>query len=239
MARWRSGRSSGPPTKNSSRFSELLAYGGQGKVLDARRRQLDRQREAVQPATDLEHPQGTLPIKFEIRHHRLCALPKKGGGRPSHDVSSRVVAKLGRQLQGRHRKLVLTSQSQSTAAGHQEGGLRRAEQQCVHQRARPASGARRYPARSGSAFPPGAWSTVAPDRALSRRRRSLWLSRARRAKHPSPRLTKQKAAFRKGTLDLTCGFQRQACLADAARPRQCEQPDSAGQEGRLDAFQLP
>src|SRR5256885_17214215 len=48
----------------------------------------------------------------------------------------------------------------------------------------------------------------------------------------------KEAPVRIRLLDLACGFQGEAGPADAAGPRQCQQPPEAPHQGCLDAFPL-
>ena len=113
---------------------ELVAYGGQGQVLHAGGGQLDRQGKTVQPATDLDHEQGALGVELQIRPHRLGPLPEERRSRPAHDVFKGVLTDLPWRLEGRHRKLVLSTQTQGASTSHQECGLRATEQKRVHKR---------------------------------------------------------------------------------------------------------
>jgi hypothetical protein len=98
---------------------ELPEDGRRREVPHARRGQLDRQRQAVELVADLRDHAG---VEVQVRSHRVCPLFEQRGG--------------GRQFERRHRELVLAAQPQRAAAGHQEGGLRAAQQQGVDERHR-------------------------------------------------------------------------------------------------------
>jgi len=85
----------------------------------ARRRELDGQRQPVQPDTDRRHV-GRVPLgEGEVGAHRLRALHKEGNRREARDRGRVGAVRRGGQGQRRHGEGVLAAHAQRGAAGHQ------------------------------------------------------------------------------------------------------------------------
>src|SRR6185312_10022623 len=100
-------------------------------MLDPSSRELDRQRKAIQLATDFDYPQRTLPVELQIRPHSLCLIPEERRRRRAHDVVQDLVADLRRGLKRRDRKLVLATQPQRASTGYEERNFWAAKQQRI------------------------------------------------------------------------------------------------------------
>ena len=95
----------------------------EGAQFEARRRQLDRQRQTVEPAANCRHLHHIRRREREIWEHRSSALDKELHRRRSRDDSERRLRHRVGQPQRLDRKLLLVPQTQGHAARHQEPQL--------------------------------------------------------------------------------------------------------------------
>ena len=102
---WRAGRSRGPPVSSGRRRSSRASSAGGGRQLDARRRQLDRQRQAVQAAADRGDGRGVVAsVEREVGLDRPGALDEEAHGRGTRErLGVRAPRRVG-QRQRRHRE---------------------------------------------------------------------------------------------------------------------------------------
>ena len=128
--RWRSGASRGPPPRTSSVSGQpgvqLLGV----EHCRARGRQLDRERQPVETATDLGDSAGVVHAQLELSVVAARALEEQRAGRGLLD-RCRLALRWHRQRG--HRVTVLRPQSQTLAAGRQHLQRRAGGQQIAHQ----------------------------------------------------------------------------------------------------------
>ncbi len=104
---------------------------GQRQGAQPRRGQLDRQRQAVQPAHDLDHGRDRRLVDGEIGADGGCPVGEQAGcGEPEHVGDCHVRGGLG---QGRHREQHLADDAQRLAAGGQDPQQRTPGEQQVGQ----------------------------------------------------------------------------------------------------------
>jgi hypothetical protein len=103
---------------------------------DARRRQLDRQRQTVEAATDCSHRRGGGLRQDKVGDGRLCPFHKQPNCGQCRDSRQALILPLDGRSQRRDSEAVFTPQPEGRATRHQERQARTARKQLAETRGR-------------------------------------------------------------------------------------------------------
>ena len=113
--RWRSGRSRAPLREDIEPAPEAVAQLGGREQSKPRGRELDRERQPVEPRADLADDGGRLVVEAEARPRLTPALHEERDRRGAHRAG-----RAGRQRERRHGQELLAADPQCLAARHEE-----------------------------------------------------------------------------------------------------------------------
>ena len=128
---WRSGRSRAPPARSAEAVLEPAEHRLRREDSDARRRQLDGQRQAVESHADLGHGRRVLVGDLEVGLHRAGALDEERDRLELRELGERREVRRVGQAERRNRVLLLARHAQHAAAARQDGQVRAGRQQRV------------------------------------------------------------------------------------------------------------
>jgi hypothetical protein len=215
---------------------ELLLEGCQRQVPEAHSRELERERESVEAATDL-HDGGRCPaVEHQIAFNGVGTLEEQGGGRVCVEVEA-ACAPVGNR-ERRQSELVFAPNPKGRSAGGEEGHARAGNRKLGNERCGGQEVLERVKHHERFALAE-----------VVSKRLSYWLSDCRQ-----PQLTRDQRRHETGIarnrkrhedravgeidLGLIGRLDREASLPDAARPNDGQDPDFRGAEARQDRAEV-